>query len=232
MKEMCQLAVPRLSIVLFAVLLVGCDREKQESGSKESVVVAPPGTAKVKVPAERGEPLKSGDPASPVTMILFTDYVCPHCRELHDSILPELESRFVDKGELLIELRHLPEPVDDRSLLAARIVRLAGGGREVESLLFDWAFRKDFGTPESLSQLAAALDLDESSVTDLLKMDGTKDFKDDASLAEMVGLDSLPTAVFVPSVIAGPEGDGIRISGIDGLETYKKAVESLKMKAK
>ena len=54
----------------------------------------------------------TGSPAAPITIELFSDFQCPHCKELHDEVLPSLIADFVNTGKVYL-VRHyflLPLP--------------------------------------------------------------------------------------------------------------------------
>jgi protein-disulfide isomerase len=49
-----------------------------------------------------------GLPTAPIRMEIFSDFTCPHCRVLHEQILPELMREFVVPGKLYIIDRAFP----------------------------------------------------------------------------------------------------------------------------
>lgn len=46
-----------------------------------------------------------GSPTAPITIELFSDFQCPHCKELHDETLPQLITNYVDTGKVYL-VRH------------------------------------------------------------------------------------------------------------------------------
>ena len=46
-----------------------------------------------------------GSPTAPITIDLFSDFQCPHCKEFHDEILPSLVADFVNTGKVYL-VRH------------------------------------------------------------------------------------------------------------------------------
>lgn len=49
-----------------------------------------------------------GDPNAKVTLIEFTDYGCPFCREYELSTFPELKSTYIDTGKVYYVIKHYP----------------------------------------------------------------------------------------------------------------------------
>jgi protein-disulfide isomerase len=45
-----------------------------------------------------------GSPSAPVRMDLFSDFTCPHCKMLHEQILPKLISDYVTPGKAYVVL--------------------------------------------------------------------------------------------------------------------------------
>lgn len=80
-----------------------------------------------------------GNPNAPIRMEIFTDFTCPHCKILHEEILPQLERDFVYPGRVYIVQREFPlqghqytrEAADDATA-AARI----GKYQQVSDALF------------------------------------------------------------------------------------------------
>src|SRR5271165_6215371 len=53
-----------------------------------------------------------GSPTAPMVIDLYSDFQCPHCKELHDEILPSLITDYVNTGKVYL-VRHyylLPRP--------------------------------------------------------------------------------------------------------------------------
>src|SRR5579862_2975096 len=46
-----------------------------------------------------------GSPTAPITIELYSDFQCPHCKELHDETLPQLINEWVSTGKVYL-VRH------------------------------------------------------------------------------------------------------------------------------
>jgi protein-disulfide isomerase len=49
-----------------------------------------------------------GDPSAPVMFELYSDYMCPHCKTLHENILPAIIADFVKTGKAYLIFREFP----------------------------------------------------------------------------------------------------------------------------
>lgn len=98
-------------------------------------------------PTPATEPLappRRGDADAPVTLAVYVDFACPHCRSFHRDTVPLIDREYVDEGVVTYEHRDFPLPVDDpesyRAANAARAVQAAAGVDaffEFSSGLFD-----------------------------------------------------------------------------------------------
>jgi len=49
-----------------------------------------------------------GNPSAPIHMEIFSDFSCPHCKILHEEILPRLVTDYAIPGRVYIVLREFP----------------------------------------------------------------------------------------------------------------------------
>ncbi len=79
-----------------------------------------------------------GSPTAPVTIDLYSDFACPHCKEFHDETLPQVISDFVNTGKVYL-VRHYFLLKFQYSRLAARYACAAeriGKYNEVSDVLY------------------------------------------------------------------------------------------------
>ena len=75
-------------------------------------------------PTAQLSPPVRGDPEADVTLAVYEDFGCPHCRDYNEDGYPDLAEAFVDPGRVRYEHRDLPIPVlDPESLEAASAAR-------------------------------------------------------------------------------------------------------------
>lgn len=83
--------------------------------------------------------LELGNPAAPVSLLLFTNHACAYCRTFHDELLPRLNADYIQSGRVRIgivpfALQKYADSNESASLLlcAAR----QGKGAAMHALLF------------------------------------------------------------------------------------------------
>jgi protein-disulfide isomerase len=70
-----------------------------------ALAIALPCLAQLPAP-DRGKAL--GNPAAPITIEVFSDFTCPHCKIFHETTLPALMRDYVVKGKVYVVLRDFP----------------------------------------------------------------------------------------------------------------------------
>ena len=85
-----------------------------------------------------GEPVL-GDPKSPVEIIEYASTTCGHCWALHEKVMPDLKTAYIDTGKAHLRYRVMPTPPPEISMAGAAIARCAGEAKffEVITDLFD-----------------------------------------------------------------------------------------------
>lgn len=81
-----------------------------------------------------------GDAGAPVSVVVFSDFLCRDCKALAQDVLPSLESEFIDTGVVRLAFRHYPMDAED-SLKAAMASECAGrSGKfwKMHDVLYGW----------------------------------------------------------------------------------------------
>jgi protein-disulfide isomerase len=90
--------------------------------------------------------LSIGKAEAPVTIVEYASMTCPHCANFHNTVLPALKEKYIDKGLARLVFREFP--FDEKGALAAMVARCAGNERALPliSVLFskqdDWVQAK------------------------------------------------------------------------------------------
>jgi len=92
------------------------------------------------VSAIAAEPGKAiGSAVAPITIELFSDFQCPHCKELHDETIGPLINEFVNRNRVFLVRRYYPLPSHAYAKPAAYLACAAekmGKYNEVSNLLY------------------------------------------------------------------------------------------------
>ena len=85
---------------------------------------APSGPAHAKIDLSGFQML--GSKSAPVTLVEFTDYQCPYCRQFHVSVFNELKKNYIDTGKVRFYSRDLPlDQIHPNAMRAAEAGRCA-----------------------------------------------------------------------------------------------------------
>ncbi|MFC6976383.1 DsbA family protein [Halomicroarcula sp. GCM10025709] len=86
------------------------------------------------VPTAEGQPLPApvaGDPDADVTVEVYEDYACPHCRTFSLEVYPQIRTNYLSSGSIEYVFNDFPIPVDDavswEAASAARAVQDRAG---------------------------------------------------------------------------------------------------------
>lgn len=79
-----------------------------------------------------------GSPTAPMTIDLFSDFQCPHCKEFHDETLPSLIADYVSTGKVYLIRRYylLRFPYSRLAATYACAAEKIGKYNEVSDILF------------------------------------------------------------------------------------------------
>jgi protein-disulfide isomerase len=81
--------------------------------------------------------LSLGKEDAPNTIVEYASMTCPHCAQFHKTVLPELQTKYIDTGKARLILREFP--LDGLAVAAFMLARCAGPDRyyPVVGALFD-----------------------------------------------------------------------------------------------
>jgi protein-disulfide isomerase len=66
-----------------------------------------------------------GSPTAPIRIEIYSDFQCPACKNLHDTVLPVLLKEYVTPGKVYIVAREFPLPMHPHSREAAHLATAA-----------------------------------------------------------------------------------------------------------
>jgi protein-disulfide isomerase len=67
-----------------------------------------------------------GDPAAPIEIIEYASTTCSHCAAFHETVLPDLKTKYIDTGKARLVYRVLPTPPVELSVAGGALARCAG----------------------------------------------------------------------------------------------------------
>lgn len=165
------------------------------------------------VPVSRAEDggFVLGDPDAEVTVVEFSDFMCPHC-QTYTEVAHQFIEEFVVTGQVNFQYRMFPLVHPEFSVMTAKIAECAGTQDLVQfwyahDLLFEMAQDReiDANTP---AVVAGELGLDEEQL--LLCMDDAVQYETDQQLGRSLGVQGTPA---IRARIGDSELDVIAYSG-------------------
>ena len=119
-----------------------------------------------------------GDLDSPVEMIEYASFTCPHCATFHADVYPKLKINYIDKG--LVKFIYREVYFDKYGMWASMIARCAGADRffgmtdQIYRKQSNWArAESDVAIVTQLKKIGLLAGLDESQLSSCLQ-DGVK----------------------------------------------------------
>lgn len=150
-----------------------------------------------------------GEESAPNTIIEYSSMTCPHCARLHENIIPELKSKYVETGKARYILREFP--LDNLAFAASMLARCAEDDKyfPLVEVLYDkqekWAFGEGDAV-ERLFKIAKQAGFTRERYEQCLKdqelLDGIAAVRKRAN--EEFGVNSTPTLFVNGQILKGP----------------------------
>jgi protein-disulfide isomerase len=189
---------------------------------------APPAPARAKLDLGGFQMLGSKD--APVTLVEFTDYQCPYCRQFHVNVFNELKRNYIDTGKVRFYSRDLPlEQLHPNAIRAAQAGRCAADQGQFWKLRDLMGANPDKLDLENLVTEAGALKMDTKTFRTCVESQKYKEaVQTDVLEAMKIGAEATPTFVLGKST---PQGvDGELIVGSQPYTEFVKAISKLDSK--
>ncbi len=147
--------------------------------------------------SQRSDPKAFGSPGAPITIEVFSDFQCPHCKTLDEQTLPPLMKDYVATGKVYLIHREFPLPGHPYSRLAAAYATAAarvGKYEEVADRLFlhqnEWSLSGKVDETACRGLTAAEARTVRSLVNDKTI---AAEIERDVDLGRKIGLQQTPT---------------------------------------
>lgn len=145
-----------------------------------------------------------GQADAPESMVVFTDYRCPHCRAFENKVMPKLE-RQADQGTLSLTVVPIGMLGDDSELTATGALCAARQGEGRFSALHKAMFDLPGVDQASLIDLAEKQGLERQRFTACLVEDeAAREVEENTRRARKIGIRGTPTVVVGGLAYANP----------------------------
>ena len=131
-------------IMAIALILCSFNAVAQEKTAADAIKAAPVTPAKPFVYTPKPTDTVYGKENAPVTIVEYASLSCPHCSHFFTKILPSLDKKYIETGQVKLVYRDFP--LNDPALKAAALVQCADKDRREAfiKVLFStqdkWAF--------------------------------------------------------------------------------------------
>jgi len=141
-----------------------------------------------------------GDPNADVRVIVFEDYACPHCRDYTLNVYPQIESEYVEPGDIRYEFHDFPIPVNETVSWEAACAARAVQANEGDAAFFEYNHalfenQQSLG-PETYERLANEQGLDGATIrVSAVEREYEPTVQADRQFGREAGVQGTPTVV-------------------------------------
>ncbi|MGO9262823.1 MAG: thioredoxin domain-containing protein [Bryobacteraceae bacterium] len=177
--------------------------EKQQAAKPQGP--AEPGRATLNL---EGSPML-GSKDAPVTMVEYTDYQCPYCRQFHLTVFNELKKNFIDTGKVRFYSRDLPlDSLHPNATRAAQAARCAADQGQFWTMRNLMGLNPDKLDMDHLAGFATDLKLDTFAFRNCVESEKYKSaVESDVLEAVRIGAQATPSFVIGKSTSEGVDGE-------------------------
>jgi protein-disulfide isomerase len=206
-----------LTGILMLSGLVGCSTPQPVPTNTPTAMPATPTPSPDQTPEGTKEPLTPldddpvlGSPDAPVTIIEYSEYLCPYCRRFALETLPLIEEEYIDTGKVKLVFRDFPGHGQPAAAIAMVPECAADQGKfwEMQLLLFEraeeWSESEDI--LETFRSYAEEIQMDPNELTNCLELGTPWDrIMEDYQLGQQDGVSGTPSFLINGSVIEGAQ---------------------------
>jgi len=167
---------------------------------------APAGPTHAKLDLSGFQMLGSKD--APLTLVEFTDYQCPYCRQFHMNVFSELKKNYIDTGKVRFYSRDLPlDQIHPNAIRAAEAGRCAADQGQFWKMRDLMGANPDKLDLENLVAEAGTLQMDGKAFRTCVESQKYKQaVQTDVLEAMKIGAEATPTFVLGKSTAQGVDG--------------------------
>jgi protein-disulfide isomerase len=182
-------------------------QQQSEMLQAQAAKNGPPAPAKAKLDLAGFQMLGSKD--APLTLVEFTDYQCPFCRQFHISVFNELKKNYIDTGKVRFYSRDLPlDQIHPNAVRAAQAGRCAADQGQFWKMRDLMGANPDKLDLENLVTEAGSLKMDTKVFRGCIESQKYKEaVQTDVLEAMKIGAEATPTFVLGKSTPQGVDGE-------------------------
>jgi protein-disulfide isomerase len=146
---------------------------------------------------------ESGSASAPITLEVYTDYQCPHCREFYMTVLPSLTKDYIATGKVRLIHRDFRLPQFQYSKTATRYANAAGQIGKYEIVANELFLKQPEWAQNGNVDATVAKVLSATEIEQVRKLVNTDSHLDDATVRDEAmamnedHLQATPTIVIV-----------------------------------
>jgi protein-disulfide isomerase len=149
-----------------------------------------------------------GNKDAPITMVEYTDYQCPFCRQFHITSFEELKKNYIDTGKVRFYSKDLPLDFHANALKAAQAARCAGEQGQFWKLRDTMSTNADKLQTENIIAWAKDLKMDTSALQACIDSGKYKNaVQGDVMEAMKIGANGTPSFILGKSTPDGVDGE-------------------------
>lgn len=166
-----------------------------------------------KVEIEIGSAPVQGDSKAPVTIIEFSDFQCPYCKQFFDTTISQIKTEYVKTGKVKFAYKHFPLSFHQNAQKAAEASECANEQNkfwEYHDQLFStqstWESQDAATAATTFTSYATQLGLDATQFSSCLSSSKYKQkVEQDAALGAQVGVTGTPGTFINGQLIVGAQ---------------------------
>jgi protein-disulfide isomerase len=201
------------------------ERQQQDNAARPGVAAAPAPDEKVTLSLPANS-YSLGRQDAPLTLVEYTDYQCPFCRQFHITAFEELKKNYIETGKLRYVSLDFPLELHENANRAAIAARCAGDQGRFWELRHVMIVNANRLKPENLLTYATDLQLDLDQFRACVESDKYR-AEVDRQLADgqAIGISGTPT--FVLGRTGADKLDGIRLVGAMPYSVFDGKIKEL-----
>lgn len=145
----------RTALFAFALLSAACGGASSEAGAKgEKSAAAEKPAASSNASADKAnrQEITLGKADAPVTIIEYASPTCPHCAVFHETVFPELKSKYIDTGVVRLIFREIPTPPQNMAFVGSLLARCAAEKNSNEAYFMVLSTLFTTGHPQDMTK--------------------------------------------------------------------------------